>query len=391
MIKDASHHAARASNSSPIEPVEAPREMLGGLSAQQFMRRHWQKKPLLVRNAFPGFKPLVPRSALFEMAADEAVESRLIVKGKKGWTMKQGPLPGKSLPPLKQPGWTLLVQGVDLHLDAAHALLQRFRFLPDARLDDLMISWASDGGGVGPHFDSYDVFLLQVSGQRRWRIGRQKNLSLEEGVPLKILSQFEPEEEHLLNPGDMLYLPPRWAHDGVAVGGDCSTYSVGFRVPQRGGLAGELLQRMADEFDDTTLYRDPDQPATATPAAMPAALQAFAADGLQRLVKEQELLAVALGEVMTEPKPRVWFDEPSAEWAEQGLRLDRRTRMMYDQRHIFINGESFRAAGADARLMQKLADQRWLDARAVRAASLSAKTLLQEWFDAGWLALDPMA
>eukprot|EP01136_Pigoraptor_vietnamica_P018811 Opistho-1_new@65646 len=282
---------------------DAPSPLLGGLSPSQFMRCHWQKKPLLIRAAIPGFEPLLSRQQLFDMAAGEAVESRLIVRKAQGWTLRQGPLARASLPPLKQSGWTLLVQGVDLHLDAAHALLQRFRFVPDARLDDLMISWASDGGGVGPHFDSYDVFLLQATGQRRWRIGRQKDLSLQPGVPLKILSHFEPEEEHLLNPGDMLYLPPRWAHDGDAVGGDCSTYSIGFRAPQRGGLAGELLQRMADELDDSTLYRDPQQPATANPAAMPAALEAFAADALQRLLAERQSLACALGEVMTEPKP----------------------------------------------------------------------------------------
>ncbi|MDP3834780.1 MAG: cupin domain-containing protein, partial [Hydrogenophaga sp.] len=333
------------------------------------MRRHWQKKPLLIRAAIPGFEPLLSRQQLFDMAADEAVESRLIVRKAQGWTLKQGPLARASLPPLKQPGWTLLVQGVDLHLDAAHTLLQRFRFVPDARLDDLMISWASDGGGVGPHFDSYDVFLLQATGQRRWRIGRQKDLSLQPGVPLKILSHFEPEEEHLLNPGDMLYLPPRWAHDGDAVGGDCSTYSIGFRAPQRGGLAGELLQRMADELDDVTLYRDPQQPATANPAAMPAALEAFAVDALQRLLAERQSLACALGEVMTEPKPRIWFDEAIDAWVPGALRLDRRTRMMYDQRHVFINGESFRAGGADARLMRTLADQRGLDDRQVGRAS----------------------
>jgi 50S ribosomal protein L16 3-hydroxylase len=279
----------------------------------------------------------------------------------------------------------LLVQGVDLHLDVAHEMLQRFRFVPDARLDDLMISWASDGGGVGPHFDSYDVFLLQASGQRHWRIGRQKDLSLEPNVPLKILSNFEPEEEHLLNPGDMLYLPPRWAHDGVAVGDDCMTYSVGFRVPQRGGLAGELLQRMAEEFDDATLYRDPAQPATATPAAMPPALEAFAADGLQRLLAERESLACALGEVMTEPKPRVWFEEPESDWTLGPLALDRPTRMMYDDRHVFINGESFRAGGADARLMHTLADQRCLNAGQAVRASADAQALLQDWFEAGWL------
>ena len=364
---------------------DMPREMLGGLSPAQFMRRYWQKKPLLIRNAFPDFKPFVNRQALFSMAADEAVESRLIVHKSAGWQLRHGPFARTAFPPLKQKRWSLLVQGVDLHLDVAHELLQRFRFVPDARLDDLMISWASDGGGVGPHFDSYDVFLLQASGQRHWRIGRQKDLSLEPNVPLKILSNFEPEEEHLLNPGDMLYLPPRWAHDGVAVGDDCMTYSVGFRVPQRGGLAGELLQRMADEFDDATLYRDPAQPATATPAAMPPALEAFAADGLQRLLAERESLACALGEVMTEPKPRVWFEEPESDWTPGPLALDRRTRMMYDDRHVFINGESFRAGGADARLMRTLADQRCLDARQAGRASTDAQALLQDWFEAGWL------
>ena len=359
--------------------------LLGGLSPAQFMRRYWQKKPLLIRQAIPGFQPFVGRQALFAMAADEAVESRVIVHQPKGWTLKHGPVARTSLPPLKQKRWTVLVQGVDLHNDAAHNLLKRFRFVPDARLDDLMISWASDGGGVGPHFDSYDVFLLQASGQRRWRIGRQKDLSLVPNVPLKILSNFEPEEEHLLNPGDMLYLPPRWAHDGVAEGDDCMTYSIGFRVPQRGGLAGELLQRMADEFEDSTLYRDPQQPATATPAAMPPALEAFAMEGLERLLQERQSLACALGEVMTEPKPKVWFEEPESHWVAGPLTLDRRTRMMYDTRHIFINGESFRAGGADAKLMQRLADQRMLDAKTVARASTGAQALLQDWYEAGWL------
>ena len=372
----------------PISAAPAPDlpcDLLGGLTPAQFMRRHWQKKPLLIRGAVPTGLPLLSRQQLFDLAASEAVESRLIVRKPQGWTLRHGPLTRSQLPPLKQPGWTLLVQGVDQHLEAAHALLQRFRFVPDARLDDLMISWASDTGGVGPHFDSYDVFLLQASGQRRWRIGRQKDLSLQPGVPLKILSHFEPEEEHVLNPGDMLYLPPRWAHDGDAVGGDCTTCSIGFRAPQRGGLAGELLQRMADELDDDTLFRDPQQPATAHPAAMPPALEAFAADALQRLLAERQSLACALGEVMTEPKPRVWFDEPDEHWVPGAVRLDRRTRMMYDDRHIFINGESFRAGGADARLMHTRADQRALAARQVARASEDAKALLQDWFEAGWL------
>ncbi|MFN3737886.1 JmjC domain-containing protein [Hydrogenophaga sp.] len=365
--------------------------LLGGLSPARFMRRHWQKKPLLIRQAIPGFQPLLNRSELFDLAAREGVESRLIVHGTQGWKLRHGPFPRRALPPVKQPRWTLLVQGVDLHVPAVHELMQRFRFVPDARLDDLMISWASDGGGVGPHFDSYDVFLLQASGRRRWRIGRQKDLSLQPDVPLKILSHFEPEEEHVLEAGDMLYLPPRWAHDGDAEGADCMTYSIGFRSPQRGGLAGELLQRMADEVDDPVLYRDPGQEATDRPAEVPAGLHAFAREALLRLAADEQGMACALGEVLTEPKPATWFDAPAGDWREAALVLDRRTRMLYDARHIFINGESFRAAGADARLMRELADHRRLPAKLVQRASEDARALLQDWFDAGWLHLDHTA
>lgn len=376
------------SSSAARPSVDQPVQMLGGLTPDQFMRRYWQKKPLLIRNAFPGFRPLLSRPELFALAAQESVESRLIVHRPAGWQLRHGPFHRGAFPPFKQKRWTLLVQGVDLHLDAAHELLGRFRFLPDARLDDLMISWASDGGGVGPHFDSYDVFLLQASGQRLWRIGRQKDLSLEQGVPLKILSRFEPEQEHLLNPGDMLYLPPRWAHDGVAVGDDCMTYSAGFRVPQRGGLAAELLQRMADMHEDPTLYRDPGQRATDHPAQMPEELAAFAADALARMVSDRTSMACALGEVMTEPKPQVWFEEPAQAWRVAALRLDRRTRMMYDARHLFINGESHRAGGADARLMRSLADRRGLELVQVQRASEQAQALLRDWFEAGWLHLE---
>lgn len=362
--------------------------LLGGLTPAQFMRRHWQKKPLLIRQAMPGLQPPLDRAALFELAGREGVESRLIARQDAAWTLRHGPFTRRALPPVGRAGWTLLVQGVDLHVDAAHALLQRFRFVPDARLDDLMISWASEGGGVGPHFDSYDVFLLQATGRRRWRIGRQRDLRLQPGVPLKILQHFEPEEEFVLEAGDMLYLPPRWAHDGDAVGGDCMTCSIGFRSPQRGGLAEELLQRLAEDIDDQALYRDPRQAATAQPGRMPEGLQAFAADAMQRALARPDALALALGEVMTEPKPNIWFDEPTQAWQPGALMLDRRTRMMYDDRFVFINGEGLRAGGADARLMRRLADRRALSARDVQRASDDAQSLLGDWFEAGWLHLD---
>ena len=394
--------------------VNCPLPLLAGLTATQFMRRHWQKKPLLVRQAVADFKPLFSRHELFRLASEEGVESRLIVQDKGNWRMKSGPFAPRGLPALNKAAWTLLVQGVDLHDQRAHALLQRFRFVPDARLDDLMISFATPGGGVGPHFDSYDVFLLQASGRRRWKIGKQKDLTLQRGVPLKILQDFEPEEEFLLEAGDMLYLPPRYAHDGLAeasfdVDGkpaDCMTYSIGFRAPGQGELAAELLHRLAEFTEDAAksaveeggvyakrlkrLYRDPGQTATTKPAELPGTLTAFAAESVREALQDPTALACLLGEYMTELKASVWFDEVTQKWNplqdKTGICLDARSRMMYDAQHVFINGESYRAKGADARLMQRLADHRALTAQEVGKASTAAIDLLSDWHEAGWLS-----
>ncbi|WP_416558778.1 JmjC domain-containing protein [Limnohabitans sp. yimb22184] len=368
--------------------TEQPLALLGGLTASQFMKRHWQKRPLLVRNAIPGFVPCVGRADLVALAGQEGVESRLIVDSPKGWKMKHGPLSKRSLPPFSQKKWTFLVQGVDLHHDGVHALMQQFRFVPDARLDDVMISYATDGGGVGPHFDSYDVFLLQAHGQRRWRIGRNKDLTLQTGVPLKILQNFEAEEEFVLNPGDMLYLPPKYAHDGVAEG-ECMTWSIGFRAPQEGELARELLLGLADEaFDGVgdALYRDPKQAAVSSPAAVPQSLAGFARQVVDKALKNPDLLDSLLGEYLTEPKANVWFDGAETEPdLSAGVRLDRRTKMMYDDRHVFINGESFRVAGKDARFLRQLADKRCLSPASCAIFSESAREALLDWMSADWL------
>lgn len=373
--------------------VNQPLQLLGGISPAQFMRRHWQKKPLLVRQAVPGFVPELDRAALFRLAQDSAVSSRLVAACSgadgNGWKMRQGPFKKRALPPRSRPGWTLLVQGVDNLSDEVHALRQRFRFVPDSRLDDVMVSYASDQGGVGPHFDSYDVFLLQAAGRRRWRIARQSDLALQAGLPLKILSNFAAEEEYVLDPGDMLYLPPRVAHDGVALG-ECMTWSIGFRAPGAASIASELLNRLSMDADDRQhqrLYRDPGQSAVATPAAIPVSMAYFARAAVHTLLTEPGAIERALGETLSEPPPQVWFDSdagPEA-GAEGAVVLDRRTRMLYDQQHVFINGESFRAAGRDARLMRQLADSRQLSAALRRQASASARDLIMQWCSAGWL------
>jgi 50S ribosomal protein L16 3-hydroxylase len=423
-------------------PPNLPLQLLGNITPAEFMAKYWQKKPLLIRCAISGFKPLLSRDELFALAEQDDVESRLIVeninpkrkKSEAPWQMANGPFSvDKSgllaeLPSLKKSNWTLLVQGVDLHNQATYELKNQFRFAPDARLDDLMISFATDGGGVGPHFDSYDVFLLQAQGKRRWKIGKQKDLTLQKDVPLKILANFAPEQEFVLEAGDMLYLPPMYAHEGVAVG-ECMTYSIGFRAPAELELARELLQRFADdtlededeeneddgeesEFDgensslvgeyrtnlaikniaknstNKVLYKDPKQVAVDAPAMIPAALLDFAKQSVAKAMSDPDALARNLGEYLTEPKANVWFDEPEDDiilTRQNRVDLHARSQMMFDARHIFLNGESWRAAGADAKLMQRLANQRFLEPKDLTKASDGAIALLQEWLDAGWL------
>jgi 50S ribosomal protein L16 3-hydroxylase len=281
-----------------------------------------------------------------------------------------------------------------LHLDAAHELLRRFRFIPDARLDDVMVSYASDGGGVGPHTDSYDVFLIQLQGCRRWQIASPQPCQWVPDVPLKLLADFKPEQEWLLQPGDMLYLPPGWGHDGVAVGGDCMTASVGFRSPSRAELAASILQRMAEHLLEPnsdqryweSLYRDPHQLATTHPAALPSGLLDEANQVVNRAFSEPERWRTALGEWLTEPKPRVWFDESSLNWnADVGIALDRRTRMMYDGAMIFINAESKVIAGNDLEILKQLADKRSLGVSDIQSLNRATVAILKQWMASGWI------
>src|SRR5690606_18114663 len=335
------------------------------------------------------------------------VESRLITHGERGWLLKHGPF--RRLPPATQPNWTLLVQSVDLHDDASAALMRQVRFISDARLDDLMISIATDGGGVGPHFDSYDVFLLQGHGRRRWRTSRQADRALVPGLPLKILADFQPEADDILEPGDMLYLPPHVCHDGVAIGNDCMTLSIGFRVPSQATLARGLLEAAADQIsaqhfgdpglygqpvlpgpDLATLYTDAGAPATRTPAALPDPLVQATLDTLSRIRLDRTVAARFLGQWLTSLPDNALFDpadEPqtlSAGVPDTGrVILDRCTRLMYCDQQVFINGEIAPVLAEPA--LAVLADQRTLDADGVRTLSPEALALLDEWLEEGWI------
>ena len=365
------------------------------------MRRYWQKKPLLIRGAMPGVTPPLAREELFALAGEDDVESRLITRFRRRWALEHGPFAADELPSVTERQWTLLVQGADLHDDRARALLDNFRFAPDARLDDLMISYASDGGGVGPHFDSYDVFLLQVHGRRRWRFGAQRDLTLQEGLPLKVLANFEPEEEWVLEPGDMLYLPPHIAHDGIAQG-ECMTCSIGFRSPSSAELTGQFLYYLAERGTfaanargEATLYRDPRQPAVAQPAQLPPALVERVGALLAKVRWSDADVSSFVGTWLSEPKSNVVFDPPQrpldearfiAQAIERGLVLDRRTILLYDARSYFLNGEQHLLRTV-RKWLPALADDRRLGGKRFVTLShdSSVTALLHEWYCAGWI------
>lgn len=367
--------------------------VLGQLPPRDFLKTYWQKKPLLIRQAIPGFQPLLSREALFALAGNEAVESRLITNFRQRWKMQHGPV--TELPPVSRKNWTLLVQGVNLHDDMADRLLNRFRFIPDARLDDLMISYATDTGGVGPHFDSYDVFLLQAHGKRRWRIGAQKDLSLIEGMPLKILRNFTPTQEYVLEPGDMLYLPPHYAHEGVAEG-ECMTYSIGFRAPSWQELGEAFMNFMADNVDLSGRYADPQLAPTTHPAKIGDDMVDNVGKQFAKLAARPEDIAIFLGEYLSEPKASVYFKPPArplslARFIEaagkRGIKLSRKTHMLYRGKHVFINGESFMAGRADKAPLLNLANARSLEGPALKTASTDVLETLHQWYVDGWIEL----
>ncbi len=367
--------------------------VLGETSVATFLKKYWQKKPLLIRQAIPQVQPPLSREALFALAAREDVESRLLTHFNDRWSLKHGPF--DALPSPKKKHWTLLVQGLNLHLDQAAELLHQFRFIPDARLDDLMLSYASDGGGVGAHFDSYDVFLLQVHGQRHWRISAQSDLRLKAGLPLKILEHFTPEEEYLLEPGDMLYLPPHYAHEGVAAG-ECMTCSIGFRAPAWQELGQAFLEFKADTLELPGRYADPGLPPSRHPAKLDDELLDRVERQLQKIRTTRDDVTVFLGEYLSEPKPSVLFDGPDkplaparfrAQASRDGLRLHRKTKMLYRGKYVFINGESFQAGPADQGLLRRLADDRQLPGTALTEASEDLLESLLQWHEDGWLVV----
>ncbi len=371
-------------------------ELLGGISPQKFLRNYWQKKPLLVREALPGFQGLLNRDDLIRLACREDAQSRLVTQRKGQWQVQHGPFSSSrvfSRLPKKQ--WTLLVQDVNHFLPSARDLLLEFNFIPHSRLDDLMVSFAPEEGGVGPHFDSYDVFLLQGTGRRTWQISAQRDKELVPNAPLKILEDFKPEQEWTLEAGDMLYLPPGYAHNGVAKD-SCMTYSIGFRAPTYQELATQFLIYLQDHSVINGMYRDPDIRPQPHPGHIGTSTLRQAGAALDRIRWHRRDVEHFMGIYLTERKSHVFFTPPLHPVTEQdfayrvtqsGLELNLKSRMLWRKKNIFINGEIYTAGAAASRPLGKLADKLALPGK--EELDEEALTLLYEWYLAGYIDLLP--
>jgi 50S ribosomal protein L16 3-hydroxylase len=283
---------------------DTPLQLLGGLTAREFMRDYWQKKPLLIRQAIPDFESPISPDELAGLALEEEIESRLVIEhGTHPWELRRGPFAEDAFAELPERDWTLLVQAVDQFVPEVAELLEAFKFLPKWRIDDVMVSFAVPGGGVGPHYDNYDVFLLQGYGKRRWQVGQMcdSDSPMLQHADLKILAEFVKTEEWVLEPGDMLYLPPRLAHCGTAED-DCMTYSVGFRAPSAAEVLTHFTDFLGQFLPDEERYSDAD----AVPTSDPTQIQRDALDRLKALLTEhmsdERLLMTWFGQFMTEPK-----------------------------------------------------------------------------------------
>ncbi|GAB4302481.1 MAG: cupin domain-containing protein [Thiohalomonadaceae bacterium] len=351
--------------------------LLGGLSVEEFLEKYWQKEPLLIRQALPGFQCPVTPEELAGLACEEDVESRLIMErgGEKPWQVEYGPFPEERFTALPATHWTVLVQEINKHVPEFALLQERFNFLPNWRLDDVMVSYAPEHGTVGPHADNYDVFLIQGAGHRRWQINRQEpsDDDLLPDLPLKIMKNFVAEEEWVLEPGDMLYLPPGVAHHGVALDNDCITISVGYRAPTVGGIISGYCNDALSQFDVAAFYRDPDL----KPQDAPGEIALDAREAFRALIRsiplDDDSIDRWFASYITDVRPGHYVPEPEEElrpkkfkelfrkhgelWRSEYTRYAHYTDATGVTR-LYVAGEEYEMHGDGPRVAQILAGQR---------------------------------
>ncbi|MBU0557348.1 MAG: cupin domain-containing protein [Alphaproteobacteria bacterium] len=336
-----------------------------------FLRDYWQRKPLLIRNPWDQWvNPLEPDD-LAGLACEEEVESRLITQAGTDWAVEHGPLDEARFGELGDAPWTLLVQAVDHYVEEVAALMGPFRFIPNWRMDDVMVSYATDGGGVGPHFDQYDVFLIQGAGKRRWQIGGlcDEATPLRPHDDLRLLADFVPTQEWVLEPGDILYLPPGIAHDGVAVGPDCMTYSIGFRAPSQRDLIEDWSAHVAEGLREDDRYADPGLPSQTNPGEITPEALARLHDLATQALADRASFARWFGQASSTPK------YPQADWRPEApvsveevqdalnaglpVRRNPASRFVFvregeEALSLFVDGEAFACTGEAAGFAERL-------------------------------------
>ena len=384
--------------------------ILGGLSPSAFLRDYWQKRPLLVRQAFPGFSGIIDRDRFLALATRDDARSRLIIHHPRArrawarWERHDGPFGGLDIGMLPRSHWTLLVNGVESLVPGGWDILRAFSMIPAARVDDLMVSCAADGGTVGPHDDLYDVFLLQGPGRRRWGISTQRDRSVDPDAAIRVLRSFVPEDEWLLEPGDMLYLPPGVAHRGVAEG-PCFTYSIGFLAPAHGELVQSFFEylgaALGARMDPDARYHDADLALQKDPLELGDAMVAKMASLVEGARWDRGMIGDFLGRFLTRPRPRQVFTPPvrplTPEAFARRLRRGRghlalalASRGLVRRGRLFLNGDAHdlgRAAPPSSGLLERLIGQRSLPLPLPRGLDDRACAVLHAWYAAGYLRL----
>ena len=374
--------------------------------SNEFLHSAWHKKPLLIRNPWASWSNPLQPDELAGLACESGVESRLVTQSRDNWDLEHGPLRESRFGELGKVPWTLLVQAVDHHVPAVAALIEPFRFIPNWRIDDVMVSYAVDGGGVGPHFDQYDVFLIQGLGKRRWQLGGLCDQATEllPHDDLRLLAGFEPVEEWILEPGDILYVPPGVGHNGIAVGDDCMTYSVGFRAPSRAELMAGWCESLLEDLDDDDRYADPDLSPQENPGQIPAQAIARLHTMATESLLDRERFARWFGQYSTRPKnPEIdWRPEDPIgiedlrQLLAEGAALLRNpaSRFSFIQQDpatvmLFVNGECFQCTGETAAFAERLCASDPLPIEHDTITAEPALELMVNLFNEGSIAFEP--
>ena len=348
--------------------LDRKNHILGKISNDVFLKKYWQKKPLLIRDAIKNFKSPITEKDLFRIAQNENAISRLIEFKRGIWQVKYGPFKKLDLPKKINTPWTILVQNMNHHLPFAESFLNLFKFIPYARLDDLMVSFATKKGSVGPHFDSYDVFLFQAKGEREWKISEQKKFSLDKKSAIKIITNFKVKNTWVLKPGDLLYLPPNVGHWGVSQSDDCLTYSIGFRAPGTFEIQSKFLDFIQDNLitNKNDLYRDPNLNLQKNPAE----INSNMIKKIQRIVNQlrwnTNSINNFIGQLLTEPIEGAVFETSKSMTAEvfikdlikKPLKLNPKTRMLFIKNNFYINGQLIEADKRSIMYLKQLANDR---------------------------------